>query len=173
LNIIMDYDYGAGKGNIGFNFKREKNRLEYVFDLNNLKGYTLTLEPEIPAVQETMTAAGLRVSSSAAFNIAKDAEQLVIVVEISGYVYPYVQKELEYGKFSKAPIIENFQLQDDSFTIDLWGKGSAVICFYTDCEIECPGGTVQRKGDMTALTLKYKDQWERKSVIGRIKTLWR
>jgi hypothetical protein len=159
----------VGQGNIGFNFKREKNRLEYVFDLNNLKGYTVTLEPEIPAQQETMTAAGVPVSSPAVFNIAKDAEQLVMVVDISGYVYPYVRKELEYGDFSKEAIIENFQLHGDSFTIDLWGKGSVVICFYTDCDIECPGGVVQRRGNVSILTLKYKDQWERKSVIGKIK----
>lgn len=168
MNIIMDYDYGAGKGNIGFNFKREKNRLEYVFDLNNLKGYTLTLEPEIPAVQETMTAAGLRVSSSAAFNIAKDAEQLVIVVEISGYVYPYVQKELEYGKFSKAPIIENFQLQDDSFTIDLWGKGNSMIHFYTDGKIECLGGEVQHSEGITTLLIEFNKRWERRTITGKI-----
>jgi hypothetical protein len=93
---------------------------------------------------------------------------LVIVVDISGYVYPYVQKELKYGDFSKEPIIENFQLHDDSFTIDLWGKGSVVICFYTDCDIECPGGAVQRRGNVTIFTLKYKDQWERKSVTCKI-----
>jgi hypothetical protein len=59
-------------------------------------------------------------------------------------------------------------LQGDSFTIDLWGKGSAIIYFYTDCDIECPEGIVQRKGDMTTLTLKYKDQWERKSITCKI-----
>jgi hypothetical protein len=137
--------------------------------LINLKGYTLTLEPDIPALRKTMTADGKRVSSPASFNIAKDSEQLVIVVDISGYVYPYVGKELKYGNFSKEPIIENFHLQDDCFTIDLWGKDAAVIYFLTDCTIECPEGTFQRKGDVTTLTLNYKDQWERKSITCEIK----
>jgi hypothetical protein len=158
----------VGKGTIGFNFEREKNRLEYVFDLNNLKGYTLILEPDIPALRKTMTAAEEQVSPPAVFNIAKDAEQLVIVVDISGYVYPYVRKELKYGDFSKEPIIENFQLQGDSFTIDLWGKDAAVIYLYTDCDIEYPEGTIQRKEDVTTLTLNYKDQWQRKSITCKI-----
>jgi hypothetical protein len=159
----------VGKGTIGFKFKREKNRLKYVFDLIDLKGYTLTLEPDIPALRKTMTADGVQVTSPASINIAKDVQQVVIAVDISGYVYPYVRKEPEYGDFSKEPIIENFQLQDDGFKIDLWGKGSAVICFYTDCDIEYPEGTVQRKGDVTTLTLNYKDQWERKSITCEIK----
>jgi hypothetical protein len=158
----------VGKGTIGFKFKREKNRLEYVFDLNNLKGHTLTLAPDIPALQKTMTAAGKGISSPASFNITKDAEQVVIVVAISRYVYPYVQKKLKYGDFSKEPIIENFQLQGDRFTIDLWGKDAAVIYFYTDCDIECPEGSVQRKGELTNLSLKSKDQWERKSIPCKI-----
>jgi hypothetical protein len=60
-------------------------------------------------------------------------------------------------------------LQDNSFAIDLWGKGSTVIYFYTDCDIECAEGTIQSKGDMTTLTLKYKDQWERRSITCKIK----
>jgi hypothetical protein len=159
----------VGKGTIGFKFKKEKNRLEYVFDLVDLKGYTLTLTPDIPGLQKTMTAAGVHVTSPASFNIVKDVQQLVIVVDISGYVYPYVGKELKYGDFSKEPIIENFQLQDDRFIIDLWGKDAAVIYFYTDCDIQYPEGTVQRRGDLTTLTLKYKDQWERKSITCKIK----
>lgn len=79
------------------------------------------------------------------------------------------RKKLKYGDFSGEPIIENFQLQGDSFTIDLWGKDAGVIYFYTDCDIEYPEGTVQRKGDVTTLTLKYKDQWERKSITCKIK----
>jgi hypothetical protein len=159
----------VGKGTIGFNFKKEKNRLEYVFDLIDLKGYTLTLEPDIHALQKTMTAGGKRISSPAAFNISKDVQQLVFVVDISGYVYPYVRKELKYGGFSREPIIENFQLQGNSFTIDLWGKGSAVIYFLTDCTIECPEGTFQRSQDVTTFILNYKDQWERKSITCEIK----
>jgi glycogen debranching enzyme len=158
----------VGKGFIDFNFKREKNRLEYVFDLNNLKEYTLILEPYIPALQKTMTAAGVQVSSPAVFNIAKDAEQLVIAVDISGYVYPYVPKEMGYGNFSKEPIIENFQLQDDSFTIDLWGKGNAMIHFYTDGKIECLGGEVQREGGITTLVIEFNKRWERRTITGKI-----
>jgi hypothetical protein len=158
----------VGKGNIGFNFKREKNRLEYVFDLNHLKGYTLSLEPDIPALGKTMTAAGVQVSSPAVFKIAKDAEQLVMVVDISGYVYPYVRKELEYGDFSKEPIIENFQLQGDRFTIGLWGKGNTMIHFYTDRKIECLGGKVHREGGITTLVIEFNMLWERKTITGKI-----
>jgi hypothetical protein len=104
----------------------------------------------------------------AVFNIAKDAEQLVIAVDISGYVYPYVQKELEYGDFSKEPIIENFQLQDDSFTIDLWGKGNTMIHFYTDGKIECLGGEVQWSEGITTLVIEFNKQWERRTITGKI-----
>jgi hypothetical protein len=147
---------------------KEKNRLEYVFDLRNLKGYTLILEPDIPAQQETMTVAGVQVSSPAAFNIAKDAEQLVIVVEISGYVYPYVLKELEYGHFSKEPIIEDFQLQGSSFTIDLWGKSDVTIFLHTDCNLQCIEGTIQRNGELTTLALKFNQQWNKKTITCKI-----
>ncbi|UCH95333.1 MAG: hypothetical protein JSV88_00420 [Candidatus Aminicenantes bacterium] len=159
----------VGQGNIGFNFKKEKNRLEYVFDMINLEGYTLTVDPGIPALQKTMTVDGERVSSPASFNIAKDVEQLVIVVDISGYVYPYVEKELEYGHFSKEPIIENFQLQGDGFTIDLWGKGNTMIHFYNDRKIECPGGKIQRRGGITTLVIEFNNRWERKTITGKIK----
>lgn len=158
----------VGKGSIDFKFKKEKNRLEYVFGLNNLKGYTLILTPDIPALKETMTVAGVQVSSPAVFNIAKEVEQLVIVVEISGYVYPYVGNELEYGHFSKEPIIENFQVQDYNFTIDLWGKGNSMIHFYSDSKIECFGGEVHRSEGITTLVMKFNKRWERRRVTGKI-----
>jgi hypothetical protein len=158
----------VGKGTIGFSFKKEKNRLEYVFGLNNLKGYTLTLAPDIPALQKTMTAAGKKVSSPAVFNIAKDTEQLIIVVDISGYVYPYIGKELKYGDFSKQPIIENFQLQEDGFTIDLWGKGNTIIHFYNDRKIEGLGEEVQRREGLTMLVIEFNNRWERRTITGKI-----
>lgn len=47
-------------------------------------------------------------------------------------------------------------------------KNAAVIYLYTDCDIEYPEGTVQPEGDMTTLILKYKDQWERRSITCKI-----
>ena len=126
------------------------------------------MEPDIPALQKTMTAAGKKVSSPASFTIAKDAEQLVFVVDISGYVYPYIGKELKYGDFSKEPIIENFQLQDDRFTIDLWGKGNTMIHFYTDGKIECLGGEVQQSEGITTLVIEFNKRWERRTITGKI-----
>ena len=78
------------------------------------------------------------------------------------------RKKLKYGDFSKEPIIENFQLQDDSFTIDLWGKGNNMVHFYTDGKIECLGGEVQRSEGITTLVIEFNNRWERRTITGKI-----
>ena len=158
----------VGKGKIGLNYKhnREKNRLVFAFDFVNLKGYTFRFNPVIPALHKSIIVNGVQVPSLVPIGIDKDMKKLNIEIDIAGYVYPYpfVQKDLLYGGFSKEPVIENFQMNEQSFTLDLWGKGIVSIQLYSDCTIQCSEGTIQYNGDVTTLFLRFKDQWERKSI---------
>jgi hypothetical protein len=99
-------------------------------------------------------------------------KKLNIEIDISHYVYPYpfVQKAFLYGAFSKEPVIENFRMNmnEQAFTLDLWGKGIVSIQLYSDCTIQCSEGTIQQNRDVTTLSLKFRDQWERKSITCKI-----
>jgi hypothetical protein len=136
----------VGKGKLYFNYKKEKNRLFYEFNFIHLRGYRFTFGNGKPVT------------------IDKDIKTLKIEVDIPGYVYPFVRKNRVYGSFSKEPIIENFQLTKEGFTLDLWGKGPTTVYFYTECRIVCPEGTIRRNGDITTLHLQFKDQWHRKTI---------
>jgi glycogen debranching enzyme len=155
----------VGKGTIGLHFKRQGNRLEYTFDVVNLGGYGFSFMPEIPALRKSITMDGKAVTSPVSVKIDGNDRKLTIVVDIYKYVYPFVPKGLKYGGFSNEPIIENFQMKEGGFKLDCWGKDLVEILFYTDSKIECSEGSVQRRGEVTTLSLEFGDQWERKSIM--------
>jgi len=154
----------VGKGTVAFDFKKEEDRLIYTFGFSGLKGYTFTFAPVVPAFRQTFSLDGVQLAAPASIVIEKDEEKVAFTVQISGYIYPFVEKRLKYGSFSGEPVIENFQLEDGSFTMDVWGKGTSAILFQTNCKIESPEGTVQRKGNIVTLSIDFKGQWERKSI---------
>jgi hypothetical protein len=158
----------VGKGKIGLNYKHnhEKNHLVFSFDFVNLRGYTFRLNLVIPALHKFINVNGAQVPSLVPFRIDKDVDKLNIEIDMSGYVYPFFQKDLLYGAFSKEPVIENFRMNmnEQSFTLDLWGKDSVFVLFLSDSTIRCPEGIIQCNGDVTTLFLRFKDQWERKSI---------
>jgi glycogen debranching enzyme len=155
----------AGKGTINFYFKRQGNRLEYTFDFANLEGYTFSFSPDIPALRKSITMDGQAVGFPVSVKIAGNDHKTGIVVDISGYVYPFVPKDLKYGAFSGTPIIEDFQSKEGEFTLDLWGKGPVEVLFYTDSKIECGVGDIRRNGEVTVFNLKFSnDRWERKTL---------
>lgn len=160
----------VGEGEIALAFRKEQDRLVFDFDFSNLRGYRFSFDPHIPAVAKTMKINGDRPSSRFPVIIAGDKEKLTIKIAVSGYVYPFIKRNLAYGDFSCHPIIENSRLgQDGDFMLNVWGKGKSVIYFCSDKTISTGEGTLDKKGKVTALTLQFKDNWERKTIPGKLK----
>jgi len=158
----------VGSGEIGLSLRRERDLLIYDFDFSNLKGYLFYFDPRIPAVEKSIKIKGKQVEARFPVKIAADKEKLTVVVAVSRYVYPFIKRDLKYGNFSCHPVIENFRLEKSGeFVLDMYGKGAVEIYFYSDGDILCREGTSLREGNITTLTLRFKDDWERKSLIGK------
>ena len=156
----------VGPGKIALRFRQEPGRLIYDFDFSNLKGYTFSFDPYIPAVTKSIVINGKQPGARFPIIISEEKEKLTVVVSISGYVYPFIKRNLKYGEFSSFPIIESFDLKKDgAWLLEVWGKGETHIYFYSATAIKSSSGTVQRQGNTTRLTLRFGKQWERKSLI--------
>jgi glycogen debranching enzyme len=166
LNV---YNLKIGKGEINIEFKQEKNQLIYIFNFKNLKAYKFYFKPKIPANRKVFSVNGVKDKSFDYLIVKKDKEKVKISIDIAGFVYPFVEKNLIYGEFSKEPIIENFKLGKAKFCLDIWGKGKSFVSFYSDCDIECNEGNVSKKDNLYKLELKFKNNWERKSIYCRLK----
>ena len=79
-------------------------------------------------------------------------------------MYPFVPRNLHEGQFCKEMIIEGFQLKQESFNLDLWGKGDSLLYIYSDLEIIPNQGECKKKGGFFELRLPFSDDWERKSI---------
>jgi len=167
-NLQVD-NLKTGGGKIALRFRRRGNVLIYDFDFSNLKGYRFHFDPLIPAVKKSIRIKGNQVESSFPIKVMNDREKFSAVVTVSHYVYPFIKRDLQYGDFSRHPIIENFRLEKSGqFMLDVHGKGDADVYFFSDGDIVCREGTSHRKGNITALRLRFKDDWQRKSLTGKI-----
>jgi glycogen debranching enzyme len=166
-NLQVD-NLKAGGGKIALSLRRERDLLIYDFDFSNLKGYLFYFDPRIPAVEKSVKIKGNQVETRLPVKIAVEREKLTVEIGISRYVYPFIKRNLKYGDFSCHPIIENFQLKKSGeFVLDVYGKGDAKIYFCSDGHILCREGTSLREGNITTLTLRFKENWERKSLTGK------
>lgn len=151
----------VGGGKIALAYKQEQDQIIFDFNFANLRGYTFSFNPHIPAAAKTI--------SNFPVKIAGEKEKLTVKIAISGYVYPFIKRNLEYGDFSSLPIIENFRLeQDGSFILNVWGKGMTGIYFFSDKNLTFSEGTVDKKRNITTLKLQFKDNWERKIISGKL-----
>lgn len=158
----------VGRGLMSLKYKKEDDRFTYDFEFNNLKGYSFTFDPVIPAAEKSIKVKEEQTFSRFPVKLVKDKVKVTVVVSVSGYVYPFVKRNLRYGEFSCHPIIEDFQLKKSGeFSLDLWGKGEVEIYFYSDLDIVFPAGTCKREGNETTLKLQFRDEWERKTITGK------
>jgi glycogen debranching enzyme len=154
----------VGKGTVDFDYKKEEDRLIYTFRFSGLNGYTFAFAPKVPALRQAFFIDGKELSALAPVVIGKEEESISFVDQISRYIYPFVEKSLIYGSFSREPVIENFQIEEGGFTMDVWGKGASAIQFQSGSNIESSEGTVTRQGNISTLLINFKDHWERKSL---------
>jgi glycogen debranching enzyme len=155
----------VGTGKMNLRYKRQGNRLEYVIDFDNLEGYTFTLSPALPALEKTFRLDGMEVPALGPVTVKSARQTVRIGMDVSGYVYPFIEKRLEYGAVSREPIIENFQLKDGECILDIWGKGTVELLFHSDRKLRCPGASIGQKGDAAVFTLEFGEEWRRKTLI--------
>ncbi len=159
----------VGKGKMSIRFERRKKSFIYTFNFKGLKGYTFEFKPEIPAIKKSVAIDGVKNNNIDHIKIDRDNKTLGFSIDVENFVYPFVEKSLIYGEFSKEPIIEDFSLEEKKFTLDIWGKGKSIVSFYSDLEIKCNEGKVSKKDNLYKLELRFKNNWERKSIICRLK----
>lgn len=158
----------VGKGKLNFSYQRVKNRLLFIIHLNDLQGFQLDFIPQIPALKKNMYIDGKKIQSISHQIVPLKFQKVNISIDISRYIFPYIPKNLKCGKFSKDPIIEDLQLQPESFTLTLWGKGKVKLHLLSDLNFECSEGKKKMNGEDIILSLIFNDQWEKKSIICRI-----
>jgi len=163
-NYLRIKNLRVGQGKISFQMKGEKNALMFNYKFYNLEGYNFSLLPRIPAYEKQLFVEEKLQPESVSIKINNKEFSHHLKVKISKYLFPVVAGTTAYGAFSQQPIIENFELKDRRFRLTLWGKRQVEVHLYTDCNLQTSEGIICRNGEVTTLSLRCNDTWERKII---------
>lgn len=154
----------AGTGQIRFQMKRLRNRLAYEFDFEDLAGYTFVFAPRIPCLRRSFLVDNIATAELAPLKIEQHKKTLHILLDMSGYLYPFVKKDLRSGAPSSQPIIQDLLLKPDTFSLTLWARGETFLYLFTDLDFTVPFGTLQQEGLLHKWTLPYPQEWHQKTL---------
>jgi hypothetical protein len=157
----------AGPGKLNMIYTRDRGRVKIKIHPSKLRGFHIDFQPRIPTLKKSVKVNG-HIVHDWPIKLDCRTQAVKILIDLKGYIYPDIPKNLPYGKQPDEPIIEDLRLESDSFALTMWGKGNVKIPLMSDLKFKCSQGTQEKNGEITILTVHFGNGWRKKTIVGHI-----
>jgi len=155
-------------GSIDMDYRlRTGGAVSFEIALRDLSGVEMNFTPCFPAREATFwLEEEPDVLLPSTVTIGSPVQTLRVSGRISGYLYPYVPRDLVPGEESRRPIIEDLQIRPDDFQVTVWGRGASRLYLTTDQKVIHPQARFCNGGQYLPVEFA-PTQWERREVTIR------
>ena len=155
----------TGKGNINLDYVKKGRKLSYTFIFSDLKGSFLSFKFPFKSLTRKIKLNGLEQKSIEQLKIKTGEDKIVIEVDLSGYLFPYVKNTSLAGDHSSTPVIENLTINGNVFILEVWGKGNTKIYLETDLKLMPSVGKIVNDNRETYLHYDFGREWQKKKIM--------